>query len=125
NLTGRGGLEYTTEPRAVQIHVWDDGYGLISHLSYIPAGYETVTGFTSLSEEAAAKWLAQNRREDENLCTRAYDGRTFGSRNEEHHPGDYRDLPDASAPCLCVNYRSSVRLGCRPAGGAGFSRAGA
>ena len=58
NLTGRGGLEYTMEPRAVQLHLWDNSYGLISHLSYIAAGYDTVHALSSMTEEAGAKWLA-------------------------------------------------------------------
>jgi 3',5'-cyclic-AMP phosphodiesterase len=76
NLTGHGGLEYTMEPRAVQIHAWDDGYGLVSHLSYIPAGYETVNALTSLTKEAAVEWLAQNRREYQELCKAEYDRHT-------------------------------------------------
>jgi 3',5'-cyclic-AMP phosphodiesterase len=73
NLTGRGGLEYITEPRAVKVHVWDDSYGLISHLSYIPAGYETVNGLSALTEETRANWLKQNRRDYQQLCTTEYD----------------------------------------------------
>jgi len=81
NLTGRGGLEYTMEPRAVQIHLWDDSYGLISHLSYVPAGYETVNGLSSLTAEAGTKWLAQNRREYQELCETEYD---------RSHPGSHQ-----------------------------------
>jgi 3',5'-cyclic-AMP phosphodiesterase len=73
NLTGHGGLEYTMEPRAVQVHMWDASYGLISHLSYVPAGYETVNGLSSLPEEEAAKWLAQNRQDYQELCATEYD----------------------------------------------------
>ena len=76
NLTGHGGLEYTMEPRAVQIHVWDQGYGLVSHLSYVSASYESVNGLTSLTKEAAAQWLAQNRREYQEFCKTEYDRRT-------------------------------------------------
>ena len=50
NLTGRDGFEITMEPRAVQLHVWDDSYGLISHLSYVPAGYKEVAMLSSLTE---------------------------------------------------------------------------
>jgi 3',5'-cyclic-AMP phosphodiesterase len=73
NLTGRGGLEYIMEPRAVQIHVWDYGYGLVSHLSYIPAGYDQVNGLGSLTEEAGAQWLAENQREYRAFCEAEYD----------------------------------------------------
>jgi hypothetical protein len=73
NLTERGGLEYIMEPRAVHIHVWDDGYGLISHLSYVPAGYETVNALSSLTEEARAEWVAQNRQDYQEFCKTEYD----------------------------------------------------
>ena len=84
NLTGHGGLEYTMEPRAVQIHIWDDSYGLVSHLSYVPAGYETVTGLSELTDEAREKWLAQNRREYDELCTTEYDVIRNRSRSGEN-----------------------------------------
>ena len=61
------------EPRAVQIHAWDIGYGLVSHLSYIPAGYETVNALTSLTKEAAAEWLSQNRSEYQELRKAEFD----------------------------------------------------
>jgi 3',5'-cyclic-AMP phosphodiesterase len=73
NLTGHGGLEYIMEPRAVQVHVWDDSYGLISHLSYVPAGYEKVDALSSLTKEAGAQWLAQNRLDYQKLCQTEYD----------------------------------------------------
>jgi 3',5'-cyclic AMP phosphodiesterase CpdA len=40
NLTDRGGYDFVMEPRAVQLHVWDPAYGLVSHLSYVPDGQE-------------------------------------------------------------------------------------
>jgi hypothetical protein len=64
------------EPRAVQIQVWDLGYGLVSHLSYVSASYEPVNGLTSLTKEAAAQWIAQNRREYQEFCKTKYDRRT-------------------------------------------------
>jgi 3',5'-cyclic-AMP phosphodiesterase len=73
NLTGRHGFEFTMEPRAVQLHVWDDSYGLISHLSYVPAGYEEVAALSSLTDEAREKLLAQNRRDYQELCKSEYD----------------------------------------------------
>jgi 3',5'-cyclic-AMP phosphodiesterase len=81
NLTGRGGLEYTTEPRAVQVHIWDDSYGLISHLSYVPAGYEIVSGLSGLSEETGANWRAQNRRDYDELCKAEYEVNSSRSPN--------------------------------------------
>jgi Icc protein len=73
NLTGRDGFEITMEPRAVQLHVWDDSYGLISHLSYVPAGYEEVAMLSSLTDGARAQLFAQNRRDYEKLCKTEYD----------------------------------------------------
>jgi len=72
NLTGRDGFEITMEPRAVQLHVWDDSYGLISHLSYIPADYEEIAILNSLTSEDRAQLLAQNRRDYEELCKTEY-----------------------------------------------------
>jgi 3',5'-cyclic-AMP phosphodiesterase len=73
NLTGRDGFEFIMEPRAVQLHVWDDSYGLVSHLSYIPTGYEEVALLGSLTDEARQQLLAQNRREYQELCDTEYD----------------------------------------------------
>ena len=61
------------EPRAVQLHVWDESYGLISHLSYVPAGYEELAMLASLTDDARAKLLAQNRRDYQELCNSEYD----------------------------------------------------
>ena len=72
NLTDRGGFEITMEPRAVALHVWDDSYGLISHLSYIPAGYEEIAVLSSLTREARTQLLAQNRRDYQELCKTEY-----------------------------------------------------
>ncbi|MBV8451515.1 MAG: phosphodiesterase [Deltaproteobacteria bacterium] len=73
NLTGRNGFELTMEPRAVQLHVWDDNYGLISHLSYVPAGYEEIALLNGLTGEARAQLLAQTRRDYQELCKTEYD----------------------------------------------------
>jgi 3',5'-cyclic AMP phosphodiesterase CpdA len=72
NLTGRGGFEMVMEPRAVQLHVWDESYGLISHLSYIPAGYEELAVLRSLTNEARAQLLEQTRRNYLELCKTEY-----------------------------------------------------
>jgi 3',5'-cyclic AMP phosphodiesterase CpdA len=73
NLTRRNGFEFTMEPRALQLHVWDDSYGLISHLSYIPAGYDEIAMLSRLTDEARTKLLAQNRRDYQELCRTEYD----------------------------------------------------
>jgi 3',5'-cyclic AMP phosphodiesterase CpdA len=73
NLTGRNGFELTMEPRAVQLHVWDDSYGLISHLSYVPAGYEEIAILDSLADETREQLLAQTRRDYQELCKIEYD----------------------------------------------------
>jgi 3',5'-cyclic-AMP phosphodiesterase len=84
NLTGEGGFEFTMEPRAVQLHVWDSSYGLISHLSYVPAGYEKVAKLSRLAEEPRAAWLAQNRRDYDELCETEYDREIHSSRPLRH-----------------------------------------
>ena len=73
NLAGEDGFEFTMEPRAVQLHVWDDSYGLVSHLSYVPANYEEVAMLNGLTDEARAKLLAQNRSDYQELCKSEYD----------------------------------------------------
>jgi Icc protein len=73
SLAGEAGFEFTMEPRAVQLHVWDDSYGLVTHLSYVPASYEEVPMLGGLTDEAREKLLAQNRRDYEELCESEYD----------------------------------------------------
>jgi 3',5'-cyclic-AMP phosphodiesterase len=73
NLAGRNQFEFTMEPRAVQLHAWDASYGLVSHLSYVPAGYEEVAMLGGLTDEARDKLLAQNRQDYQELCRREYD----------------------------------------------------
>lgn len=68
DLAGGDGFEFAMEPRAVQLHVWDEGYGLVSHLSYVPAGYEAVPMLGGLSDEARTKLVARNWRDYQDLC---------------------------------------------------------
>jgi len=75
NLTGRNGFEFAMEPRAVQLHVWDNSYGLISHLSYVPAGYEEIAVLNNLTADAREKFLAQNRHDYQEFCRIEYDKR--------------------------------------------------
>ena len=72
NLTGRGGFEITMEPRAVTLHVWDESYGLISHVSYIPAGYEEIPILSTLTSEDRVELLSQNRRDYKEICKTEY-----------------------------------------------------
>ena len=55
----------------LQLHVWDESYDLISHLSYVPASYEEVAMLRSL--EASTKLLAQNRRDYQEFCKTEYE----------------------------------------------------
>jgi len=57
----------------VQLHFWDESYGLISHLSYVPAGYEEVAMLSGLTDEARAKLLARNPQDYQELCKSEYD----------------------------------------------------
>jgi 3',5'-cyclic-AMP phosphodiesterase len=73
NLSGQNGFEFTIEPRAVQLYVWDDSYGLIAHLSYVSAGYEEIAVLSHLPRDARERLLVQNHREYEAFCQTEYD----------------------------------------------------
>ena len=47
--------------------------GLVSHLSYVPAGYEEKKALSSLTDDARKQWLAQNQREYQEFCRTEYD----------------------------------------------------
>jgi hypothetical protein len=51
NLADGDGFEFVMEPRAVQLHVLDPGYGLVSHLSYVSSDYRNVAILGSLPEK--------------------------------------------------------------------------
>ncbi len=56
------------------VHVLDPGYGLVSHLSYVPSGYRYITMLDSLSEENRSALVERTRRDYEAL------------RRTEYHP---------------------------------------
>ncbi len=61
------------EPRAIQLHVLDPGYGLVSHLSYIPSGYRYITILDSLSEKDRSVLVERTKRDCEALRRTEYD----------------------------------------------------
>ena len=73
NMGDRDALDFIMEPRAIQLHVMDPGYGLVSHLSYVPNGYERVSLLGSLADEVVADILARDRKAYSELCREEYD----------------------------------------------------
>jgi hypothetical protein len=73
DLVGGDGYEFVMEPRAIQLHVLDPGYGLVSHLSYVPSGYRTVAMLGSLPEKDRATLVGRAKRDYEDMCRAEYD----------------------------------------------------
>ena len=73
NLAGGDGFEFVMEPRAIQLHVLDPGYGLVSHLSYVPSGYRNVPMLGSVSEEERVALVGRARRDYEDMRRAEYD----------------------------------------------------
>ncbi len=73
DLSGGNGFDFILEPRAIQLHVWDPGYGLISHLSYVPGGYEQVSMLDGVADEVRAGILEQSGQDYGELCRSEYD----------------------------------------------------
>jgi 3',5'-cyclic-AMP phosphodiesterase len=73
DLAGGDGFEFIMEPRAIQLHVFDPGYGLVSHLSYVPNSYRTLPMLGSMGENERAKIVEQTRRDYEAMCRSEYD----------------------------------------------------
>ena len=73
NLAGGDGYEFVMEPRAIQLHVHDPGYGLVSHLSYVPNDYRNVGMLGSLPEKDRAELVGLAKKEYEDLCRSEYD----------------------------------------------------
>ncbi|MGO9604892.1 MAG: phosphodiesterase [Candidatus Binataceae bacterium] len=74
-LTGRGGFDFVMEPRAIQLHAWDPCYGLVSHTSYVPNGYEHMDMLASLEEDARRKMLSDSRSVYEEMCAEEFERR--------------------------------------------------
>jgi 3',5'-cyclic-AMP phosphodiesterase len=73
NMSDREALDFIMEPRALQLHVLDSGYGLVSHLSYVPCNYEHVPILGSLPAETVAELLARERGAYEELRREEYE----------------------------------------------------
>src|SRR5579862_63484 len=73
DLAGGDGFEFIMEPRAVQLHVLDPGYGLVSHLSYVPNGYRSMPLLGSLPENDREKIVEQSKRDYEAMCRSEFD----------------------------------------------------
>ena len=73
DLSAGDGFGFTMEPRAIQLHVWDPGYGLVSRLSYVRGDYESLSTLSGASDEVRTEVLTQNRRDYTELCRIEYD----------------------------------------------------
>jgi 3',5'-cyclic-AMP phosphodiesterase len=73
DLAAGDGYELVMEPRAIQLHVLDPGYGLVSHLSYVPSGYRHITMLDTLSKKDRSELVERTRRDYEELRRTEYD----------------------------------------------------
>jgi 3',5'-cyclic-AMP phosphodiesterase len=73
------GFEFVMEPRAIQLHVWDPGYGLISHLSYVPNSYQALPLLDDLDEARRATVLSHARTDYEAMCGDEFDARILAA----------------------------------------------
>ena len=75
DLAGGDGYEFVMEPRAIQLHVLDPGYGLVSHLSYVPNDYRNVAMLGGLPENDRAALVAHAKRDYQDMCDTEFDVR--------------------------------------------------
>jgi Icc protein len=73
DLAGGDGYEFVMEPRAIQLYVFDPGYGLVSHLSYVPNNYRNLSMLGSLPEKDRAQLVARAKNDYENMSRAEYD----------------------------------------------------
>jgi len=73
NLAGGDGFEFVMEPRAIQLHVHDPGYGLVTHLSYVPTDYGKMELLGSLPEKDRAALVGRAKKDYEEMCRSEYD----------------------------------------------------
>ncbi len=73
DLAGGDGFEFVMEPRAIQLHVLDPAYGLVSHLSYVPSDYRKVAMLGGLPEKDRAMLVERAKRDYEDMCRSEYD----------------------------------------------------
>jgi len=73
DLAGGDGFEFVMEPRAIQLHVLDPGFGLVTHLSYVPRDYRNVAMLESLPEKDREVLVGRAKRDYENMCRMEYD----------------------------------------------------
>ena len=73
NLAEGDGFEFIMEPRAVQLHVLDPGYGLISHLSYVPSAYAKVEMLGTLPEKDRIALVERAKKDYQEMCRGEFD----------------------------------------------------
>jgi 3',5'-cyclic AMP phosphodiesterase CpdA len=80
NLAGGDGYEFVMEPRAIQLHVLDPGYDLVTHLSYVPNGYREVQMLGSLPEKDRASLVERAKKDYAEMCRTEFDVPGAGCR---------------------------------------------
>lgn len=73
NLTETGAFDMVMEPRAVQLHVLDPGYGFVSHISYVTGNYEAFRPAGDLESWTLDDLLEVMKRGYEELCLKEFD----------------------------------------------------
>ena len=89
NLAGGDGFEFVMEPRAIQLHALDPGYGLVSHLSYVPSGYQNLAMLASLSEIDRETIVGRAKKDYDAMCEAEFDRPTAirnGARSNDLLP---------------------------------------
>ncbi|MFQ5828419.1 MAG: phosphodiesterase [Candidatus Methylomirabilia bacterium] len=87
NLTDAGGFDFVMEPRAVQLHVMDPGYGLVSHTSYVSDHLEVFQPLSELRARTLEEIYAGVKRGYERLSREEFDVRTYARRAPDSGSG--------------------------------------
>jgi 3',5'-cyclic AMP phosphodiesterase CpdA len=72
-LGDQEGFEIAMEPRTVQLHVQDPGYGLVTHLSYVSKEFEQIRIMNGMRAKARAKLLGTVQHSYDELCRKEFD----------------------------------------------------
>jgi hypothetical protein len=72
---GGDGFEFIMEPRAIQLHVWDLGYGAVSPSQLRPSSYQPMALLGTLKAAERDQIVEQNRRVYEALRKSEFDRR--------------------------------------------------
>jgi len=73
NLTGTGGFDLIMEPRSVNLHILDQNYGFVSHLSYVSKEYESFKPISELENWTLDDLLELIKRKYDKICYEEFD----------------------------------------------------